>query len=173
MLPPKNRKRRSILAYAGTAMIGSVFRPAAAAGETLVIDVSGVSPGVLPEGFTVARTGQGAPATWSVQEDASVPSRRVIAQTSTDQTDYRFPLAIYDKLSAANLDVRVRFKAVAGRVDRAGGIPIRFADPNNICRAGQCPRGQRGLLLRPQKECGAKSAAHRRRSLPTYGIHSE
>ena len=131
MLPPKSRKRRSILAYTGAAMIGSVFRPSAAAGETLVIDVSGVSPGVLPEGFTVARTGQGATATWSVQEDASVPSRRVIAQTSTDQTDYRFPLAIYDKLSAANLDVRVRFKAVAGRVDRAGGIAIRLADPNN------------------------------------------
>ena len=112
MLPPKSRTRRSILAYAGAAMIASVFRPSAAAGEPLIIDVSGVSPGVLPEGFTVARTGQGATATWSVQEDASVPSRRVIAQTSTDQTDYRFPLAIYDKLSAANLDVRVRFKAV-------------------------------------------------------------
>jgi hypothetical protein len=66
-----------------------------------------------------------------VQEDASVTSRRVIAQTSTDQTDYRFPLAIYDKLSATNLDVRVRFKAVGGRIDRAGGIAIRLADPNN------------------------------------------
>ena len=114
MLPPKSRTRRSILAYAGAAMIAPVFRQAAAAGEPFSIDVSGVSPGILPEGFTVARTGQGAPAAWSVQEDASVPGRRVIAQTSTDQTDYRFPLAIYDKLSAANLDVRVRFKAVGG-----------------------------------------------------------
>lgn len=131
MFSPTSRKRRSILAYAGAAMIGSVFKQAATAGEPLVIDISGVSPGVLPEGFTVARTGQGAPATWSVQEDASVPGRRVITQTSADQTDYRFPLAIYDRLSAANLDVRVRFKAVAGRVDRAGGIAIRLADPNN------------------------------------------
>ena len=48
-----------------------------------------------------------------------------------DQTDYRFPLAIYDKLVAVNVDVTVRFKAVAGRVDRAGGIAIRLADPNN------------------------------------------
>jgi hypothetical protein len=55
----------------------------------------------------------------------------VIAQTSTDQTDYRFPLAIYEKVSAVNLDVRVRFKAVGGRVDRAGGIGIRLADANN------------------------------------------
>src|SRR4051812_28669292 len=131
MLSPKNRKRRSILAYGGAAMIGSVFRQATAAGEPLVIDAAGIAPGVLPEGFTTARTGQGAPATWTVQEDASVPSRRIIAQTSTDQTDHRFPLAIYDKLSAANLDVRVRFKAVSGQVDRAAGIAIRLADPNN------------------------------------------
>jgi hypothetical protein len=97
----------------------------------LLIDVSGVAPGSLPDGFTVARTGQGAPAAWAVQEDVSVPSRRVISQTSTDQTDYRFPLAIYEKLSATNLDVKVHFKAVGGRVDRAAGIAIRLADPNN------------------------------------------
>ena len=81
--------------------------------------------------FTVARTGQGAPAAWAVQEDASVPSRRVISQTSTDRTDYRFPLAIYEKLSVMDLDVKVHFKAVGGRVDRAGGIAVRLVDPNN------------------------------------------
>ena len=48
-----------------------------------------------------------------------------------DQTDYRFPLAIHEKLSAANVDVTVRFKAVAGRVDRAGGIAIRLVDADN------------------------------------------
>ena len=125
-------KRRSVLLWTGAAMIGAVFGQASrAAGEALVIDVSNVSPGVLPVGFTVARTGQGAPAAWSVQEDVSVPSKRVIAQTSTAHTDHRFPLAIYEKMSAANLDVQVRFKAVGGRVDRAGGIAIRLADSNN------------------------------------------
>jgi len=48
---------------------------------------------------------------------------RVIEQTSTDRTDYRFPLAIHESLSAANLDVELRFKgAVAGKIDQAGGI---------------------------------------------------
>jgi hypothetical protein len=55
----------------------------------------------------------------------------VLAQTSTDQTDYRFPLAIYDPLTAANLDASVRFKAVAGRIDRAGGLAIRLTDADN------------------------------------------
>ena len=97
----------------------------------MFIDASGVAPGSLPDGFTVARTGQGAPAAWAVQEDASVPSRRVISQTSTDRTDYRFPLAIYEKLSVMDLDVKVHFKAVGGRVDRAGRIAVRLVDPNN------------------------------------------
>jgi hypothetical protein len=35
------------------------------------------------------------------------------------------------RVSATNVDVTVRFKAVAGRVDRAGGIAIRLADPDN------------------------------------------
>lgn len=42
-----------------------------------------------------------------------------------------FPLAVYDKLPAANLDVRVRFKAVPGSLDRAGATAIRLADPNH------------------------------------------
>lgn len=96
-----------------------------------MIDFAGVPVGGLPSGFTTARTGQGAASVWAVLEDTSVEGRHVLAQTSTDQTDYRFPLAIHEKLSAANLDVSVHFKAVAGRVDRAGGIAIRLTDADN------------------------------------------
>ena len=88
-------------------------------------------PGQLPEGFRMARTGQGAPAAWSVVDDASVPAGRVLAQTDADQTDYRFPLAIYDLVTAKDVEVAVRFKAVAGRVDRAGGIAVRLTDADN------------------------------------------
>ena len=87
--------------------------------------------GGLPEGFHVARTGKGAPAAWSVVEDSSVPGGRVLAQTSSDQTDYRFPLAIYDRVNAKNVEVSVRFKSIAGQIDRAGGIAVRLADADN------------------------------------------
>lgn len=66
-----------------------------------------------------------------VADDATAPSARVIAQTSADRTDYRFPLAIYDAVSAADVGVTVRFKAIAGRVDRAAGIAIRLTDADN------------------------------------------
>jgi len=96
-----------------------------------MIDFSGVPVGELPGGFTTARTGQGAASVWAVLEDTSVEGGHVLAQTSTDQTDYRFPLAIHEKLSAANVDVSVRFKAVAGRIDRAAGIAVRLTDADN------------------------------------------
>ncbi len=121
--------RRGVLLGLGAAMTGMPL--ARASGELIVIDLSNTPLGHLPKGFTVARTGSGAPAEWSVQEDASVAGGRVLVQLSVDQTDYRFPLAIYDKLSAPNVDVTVRFKAVAGRVDRAAGIVVRLTDPGN------------------------------------------
>ena len=58
-------------------------------------------------------------------------SGRAIEQTSTDRTDYRFPLAIHDSFSAANVVVELRFKAVAGKIDQAGGIVVRLQDADN------------------------------------------
>lgn len=121
--------RRGILLGLGAAI--TTVPKARAAGERLMIDLSSTFPGHLPDGFVTARTGSGIPSQWSVQEDVSVAGGRVLTQTSSDRTDYRFPLAIYQKLSAANVDVTVRFKAIAGRVDRAGGIAIRLVDPDN------------------------------------------
>ena len=99
--------------------------------QQISVALGRAEPGQLPEGFRMARTGQGAPAAWSVVDDASVPAGRVLAQTSADQTDYRFPLAIYDLVTAKDVEVAVRFKAVAGRVDRAGGIAVRLTDADN------------------------------------------
>jgi hypothetical protein len=104
--------------------------PASAQGGPGMIPLS-AQVGSLPDGFQVARTGQGTPAAWSVVDDPSAAGGRVLAQTSADRTDYRFPLAIYDRASAKDVDVSVRFKPVAGRIDRAGGIAVRLADADN------------------------------------------
>src|SRR5438445_423850 len=78
-----------------------------------------------------ARPGKGGPAQWTVTSDTSAAAGLAIEQTSADRTDYRFPLAIYQPLLANNVDVTVRFKAVAGKVDQAGGIAVRLSDPDN------------------------------------------
>ena len=87
--------------------------------------------GSPPSGFTFARTGRGGEGEWRIVEDPTALAGRAIEQSSTDRTDYRFPLAIHDSLSAANLTVELRFKAVGGKIDQAGGIAVRLEDADN------------------------------------------
>jgi hypothetical protein len=119
-------RRGLLIAIAGTAAAKRAL-----AQQQSPIALGNAALGQLPAGFRMARTGQGPPSAWSVVEDATVPTGKVLAQTSADQTDYRFPLAIYDGVAAKDVEVTVRFKAMAGRIDRAGGIAVRLADADN------------------------------------------
>jgi len=96
-----------------------------------MIAIDQMKRGSPPAGFTFARTGRGQDGEWSVVEDSTATAGQAIEQISTDRTDYRFPLAIPDSFSAADLEVEVRFKAMAGRIDQAAGIAVRLADPDN------------------------------------------
>ncbi len=96
-----------------------------------MIAIDQMMPGSPPAGFTFARTGRGAEGNWTVVEDPTASTGRAIEQSSTDRTDDRFPLAIHDGLSAANLNVELRFKAVGGKIDQAGGIAVRLEDADN------------------------------------------
>jgi hypothetical protein len=117
-----------MLIFGGATLIAGT----ASAQATRRVDFQSAPTGTLPVGVTTALTGSGGPVKWSIVEDASASAGpRVLAQTSTDRTDYRFPLAILDQPVAADLDVAVRFKAVAGEVDRAAGIALRLSDANN------------------------------------------
>jgi hypothetical protein len=85
-----------------------------------------------PAGFVFARTGSGPPGQWIVRAAADAPSSpNVLAQEDADPTDYRFPVAIADAPTFADVSVSVRCKAVAGSVDRACGIVWRYQDENN------------------------------------------
>jgi hypothetical protein len=72
-----------------------------------------------------------------VVADPTADNGRALAQTSTDRTSYRFPLAIYEPYSGKNVDVSVRFKPITGTVDQAGGIAVRLqtADDYYVVRA--------------------------------------
>jgi hypothetical protein len=96
-----------------------------------MIAIDRMTVGMPPDGFNFTRTGQGEQSQWAVVTDPTATAGRAIEQTSTDRTDYRFPLAVHEASSAANLEAVVRFKAVAGTVDQAGGIAIRVSDADN------------------------------------------
>jgi hypothetical protein len=77
-------------------------------------------------------THEGGSPKWEIVADQSAPSKpNIIAQTSTDDTSGRFPLAIYEKFLVVNGSVSVRFKAVSGKRDQAAGIVWRYKDPDN------------------------------------------
>jgi hypothetical protein len=109
--------RRALLGMAGT----SAMLPASARAQGAHIDLERTP-------YTSALTGSGPPPHWALMEDAG---RKVLAQTSADKTDYRFPLAIFEQPVMVDIDVAVRFKAVAGEVDRAAGIAVRLVDKDN------------------------------------------
>jgi hypothetical protein len=96
-----------------------------------VISVAKMDIGSSPSGFEFTRTGQGDLGKWVVVSDESSFAGRAIEQSSADQTDYRFPLAIFSTVVAKNVDVSLKFKPVAGRMDQAGGIAIRVLDGDN------------------------------------------
>jgi hypothetical protein len=106
--------------------------PVQSAGKEFVYNFDADAAGKLPAHFHEALTGQGAKPSWVVKADPSASSQpNVLAQTSTDKTDYRFPLAIGDEGSFQNLEMSVKFKAVSGSVDRAAGMVFRLKDANN------------------------------------------
>jgi hypothetical protein len=122
--------RRGLVALGGAFAASSTSQ--AQGGTMTRIDFETSAAGALPSGVTGALTGSGGPVAWAVVEDPTAPAGpKVLAQTSTDKTDYRFPLAILEAPVAADIDVAVRFKPVAGEVDRAAGIAVRLSDPNN------------------------------------------
>jgi hypothetical protein len=96
-----------------------------------MINLSDATVGSAPSDFAFARTGSGGPGQWVVVADESAQGGRAVEQASTEKTDYRFPLAIYQPVVAKNVEVSLRFKPVAGSVDRAGGIAVRLTDANN------------------------------------------
>jgi hypothetical protein len=106
--------------------------PLQAAGKLIKYNFDTDSPGQLPAKFHSALTGRGKPGNWVVQAEPTAPSQpNVLAQTSEDQRDYRFPVAIADEWSFRDLDLSVKYKAISGNVDRAGGLIFRFQDANN------------------------------------------
>jgi len=97
----------------------------------MTIAIAKMEFGAPPAGFPFARTGQGDVGRWIVVSDETSSAGRAIEQSSTDRTDYRFPLAILDSVVAKNVDLSLKFKPVAGQVDQAGGIAVRVLDGDN------------------------------------------
>jgi hypothetical protein len=103
----------------------------ASAALAQTVTFSGVPVGSLPPQFESALTGNGLEGLWAVVQDDTAQGGRALEQRTPDPTDDRFPLAIYQPVVTRDLEVSVRFKPVAGRVDQAGGVAVRVLDADN------------------------------------------
>ena len=88
-------------------------------------------PGPLPTHWngklTGTQTGDGA-AKWSIEKDGTAPSKpHVLAQRGEAQ----YPVALKNDTALKDGFVEVKFKPVAGKEDRAGGVVWRAKDANN------------------------------------------
>jgi hypothetical protein len=98
----------------------------------LTVDFEKAEPGKTPPEFVTALTGGGGAASWVVQAVEKAPSgRKVLAQTSSDATDHRFPLCVLKDFAARDVEVTTSFRAVAGKVDQAAGLVARYRDKDN------------------------------------------
>lgn len=96
----------------------------------VIVDLSTLSANLEPD-FTLWRTGEGEAGKWTIVADPTAVNGQAFGQLSKDRSDYRFPLAIYKPYSGKDLELSVRFKAVAGTVDEAGGIVLRLSTPDD------------------------------------------
>src|SRR3954468_3167929 len=116
--------KRSIMRQACMAA-ATIFAATAASAETINFDND--PAGALPPAWQQGVTGRGA-AKWAVEADGSAPSKpNVLRQSGVGS----FPWAVLRGASIENGFVEVKFKALAGREDEAGGVVWRWKDGDN------------------------------------------
>jgi len=94
------------------------------ASATQTVNFDSTAPGALPDGWLAGVTGKGSPK-WSVEREASAPSPPHVLKQSGSGT---FPWCVKKDASFADGFVEVKFKALAGREDQAGGLVWRWKD---------------------------------------------
>jgi hypothetical protein len=98
---------------------------AAAQTETVTFDKA--DAGKPPNGWTATQTGTGQ-AKWAVVPDDTAPSKPNVLKQSGQAT---YPVCLKDDASLKDGFVEVKFKAMSGREDQAGGLVWRAKDANN------------------------------------------
>ncbi len=109
--------------------VAAVATAPAGAARTITFDDMPV--GQPPTGFRCGASGPASakPARWQVVAASDAPSPgRVLEQSDNDDTNGRFPVALVQDASFADVSVAVAAKAVSGGRDRSFGVVVRARD---------------------------------------------
>jgi hypothetical protein len=91
------------------------------------VNFDDAKPGEAPTGWTCTKTGKGE-AKWAIAADDTAPSKPNVLKQS-GEADY--PVAFKNDTNLKDGFVEVRFKAVSGQEDQAGGVVWRLQDADN------------------------------------------
>ena len=83
--------------------------------------------GAAPKGWTATKTGKG-DSKWTIEDDKTAPSNSKVLKQSGRAT---YPLLLKNDTDIKDGFIQIKFKAVAGAEDRAGGVVWRARDANN------------------------------------------
>ena len=84
-------------------------------------------PGEPPAGWTATQTG-GGKASWAIKKDESAPSKPNVLEQSGVAA---YPVCLKNDTNVKDGFVEVKFKAVSGKEDQAGGLIWRAKDSYN------------------------------------------
>ena len=129
-------------------LFGAVLAVSGSAAE-LRFNFSEDAAGTALTNFSSVVAGGGPPGAWKIVDD-DVPSafaaftdqapnvsrHGVLAQTSQDMADERFPMFVYDGEIFKDFKFTTRFKIVSGVVEQMAGVVFRFQNASNfyVCR---------------------------------------
>ena len=88
------------------------------------VDFASDTVGLPPIDFELWGTGEAGPGRWAVARDDG--GQVGLEQYSREPIPERVALATYKPLSASDVEARVRFKALSGKLDRAACIAVRL-----------------------------------------------
>jgi len=102
-----------------------------------VVTFESDTPGQPPRDFEFGLAGEGGPGRWEIVADPTAGGGKALAQLSTSMADFRFLVAMYKPVTAANVEVTARCKPMSGQSDQACGVIVRATDAGNyyIARA--------------------------------------
>jgi hypothetical protein len=91
------------------------------------INFDNAADGQPPAGWTATKTGSGS-AKWTIEKDDTAPSKPNVLKQSGTAT---YPVCFKDDSNVQDGFVEVKFKAISGKEDQAGGVVWRLKDANN------------------------------------------
>lgn len=112
---------------------GIAISSALAQERHLILDFDRLSPNAPVLGFSASQFGSGHGAQWQVVAEATAPSGlNVLQANSQDDGQERFPVYLYDDLTAADVELSVHFKVDAKRSERAAGLVVRWQNSDHF-----------------------------------------